>query len=750
MDRFLKENSSREMLLSLFAEAPVAMVVLMGEDFIFQAVNKLALQLFGKDEAIVGKPLLKAIPELKDQKFPAILRKVLDSGKTYHGHHERALLHRNGELQEAFFDYIYSALRDADGKVIGIHVIATEVTETIRAIQEMQESENRYRDLILNADVATAIYKGEEMVVEMANDRMLRVWGKDKSVIGKKLKDALPELDGQPFHQLLADVHRTGNTYKAEEDRVDLVVDGKLQTFYYNFSYKAIRNISGEIIGILNMAVNVTEQVLAKRRAQENEARIRSIILNAPLPMVLLRSEKLIFEICNERNSDLWALPDDVVGQSIIERFDEHLNHPVIAAAREPFLTGKPSRLWEYRIETEEGETDRYVNYVFHPLFDAERQVEAVIGTGYEVTEELRIRRQLRANEEKFRMLANSMPTIAWTTDRFGNVEFFNDKWYAYTGTDSDGTDDNDWLSAVHEDDRKRVGKLWEKCVRGGSAYETEYRLQDKSSNRYRWFLVRGIPLRDENGEIIQWIGNNTDIHDFKMLQNQKDDFLGIASHELKTPLTSIKAYAQVLEKKLRKTGDDKNADFVMKMDRQVNKLNSLIADLLDVTKIQNGKMQYTEGAFCMGDLVEEVVEQLRHTADKYRIDLVHNDKADVYGDKDRIGQVIINLISNAMKYSPQNEQINVTCVQENGQVTICVQDFGIGLPDDKQDKVFEQYYRVSGDKQHTFPGLGLGLYISSEIVKRAGGRIWVNSVLGKGSTFCFSLPTAGENEVVS
>ena len=244
----------------------------------------------------------------------------------------------------------------------------------------------------------------------------------------------------------------------------------------------------------------------------------------------------------------------------------------------------------------------------------------------------------------------------------------------------------------------------------------------------------------DDLGTIIHWIGASTNIDEFKILSAQKDTFLGIASHELKTPLTSLKLYAQVLERMLRKSGDEKNAEFAKKMDVQIVKLTSLIGDLLDVTKINSGKIYLNEEAFDFQKLVIETVED-QQMSTSCKIELHTKPVGMVFADRDRVGQVITNLLTNAIKYAPNTDKIVVEIKEVSGNLEFSVQDFGIGMPEDKKDRVFEQYYRVSGDEQTTFPGLGLGLYISAQIIERSHGKIWVNSVLGKGSTFSFILP---------
>ena len=236
------------------------------------------------------------------------------------------------------------------------------------------------------------------------------------------------------------------------------------------------------------------------------------------------------------------------------------------------------------------------------------------------------------------------------------------------------------------------------------------------------------------------------DITERKQLEQQKDEFISIASHELKTPITSVKAYAQILGQRFRKIDDLKSAQLAEKMDLQLDKLTSLIGDLLDVTKIEAGRIQFNESYFDFNKVVNVIVEDLQRATIKHRIVKELQPSATVYGDQDRLGQVITNFITNAIKYSPQADKIIVKTTVDKTKLTLGVQDFGLGLSKVDQAKVFERFYRVSGSDQNTYPGLGLGLYISSEIIQRHNGRIWVENKKIKhenGSTFCFSLPLA-------
>jgi PAS domain S-box-containing protein len=292
----------------------------------------------------------------------------------------------------------------------------------------------------------------------------------------------------------------------------------------------------------------------------------------------------------------------------------------------------------------------------------------------------------------------------------------------------------------VPPDDRKFVTKLFEELLKKpGSSTHAIYRIQHKN-NKLIWIESTMTNLiNDANVSAI--VINYRDVTERKDHERQKEEFIGIVSHELKTPVTSIKGYAQVLQSRLSKEGNAKAVEFLQKMDAQLNKLTSLIGDLLDSTKLEGGRLQFHEGFYDFNELVFDIVDEMQQTTIMHTLITNLAPTKTINGDRDRIGQVITNFISNAIKYSPHSKEIIVTSIVDKNTVTLSVQDFGHGITKEKQGKVFDRFFRVSGKNQDTFAGLGLGLYIAAEIVKRHGGRIWVKSKENVGSTFYFMLP---------
>ncbi|CAM4314758.1 hypothetical protein SAMN06265348_110196 [Pedobacter westerhofensis] len=492
--------------------------------------------------------------------------------------------------------------------------------EKIRA--ELREAEERYRILFENIPGATAIYRGPEMEIVMANKAMIGFWAKDSSVIGKTLTQAVPELDGQPFITLLRDVFRTGETCSAKAAAAAIEVDGTLKTFYFDFTYRALRDLNGDIEGVIHSATDVTELVLAKQKISESEERLNFSLQSASIGTWNFDMEKdcLVLDTLGKK---LFGLDDD-------EDFS-----------------------FEHTLKNVHPDDVRNVYNVFINSFHSDAE-----GTC----------------DVRFRVIA---PDSAL-------------RWIHFTG------------KALYQDIKT---------------------------------------IQQFAGIVTDITKETAGIEAQRKLQYQKDSFLSIASHELKTPVTSIKAYAQLLERMLKKEGDVQKADMMTRLTGQVNRLTTLLEDLLDVSKISNDRLDFKRDYHSFNEIVTDNIGDINYLESGHVIETNLAFMGNIFCDKMRISQVMNNLISNAIKYSPDRDRIIITTAQRNTDVVFCVQDFGIGISKDNIERVFDQFYRVSTAEAYSYQGMGLGLFISAEIIRQEGGRIWVDSEENSGSTFCFSLP---------
>lgn len=274
----------------------------------------------------------------------------------------------------------------------------------------------------------------------------------------------------------------------------------------------------------------------------------------------------------------------------------------------------------------------------------------------------------------------------------------------------------------------------------GKSIVAKEFSIQRKDG-KTAYIQISSSVIRDKKKKIIAAASIINDISQRKELERQKDDFLSMASHELKTPITSLKMFVELQSMQLKRKDPKKAKYFNDRISDQADRLKELTSDLLDVSRIQTGKLRFAMEKFDITGVIRDTVEGLAGTSKKHEIIFKNGKKILVKGDKYRIYQVLVNLITNAIKYSHGEEKIIVLVKLVKRNVVVSIEDFGIGIEKDQQRKIFDRLYQVSGSEEKTFPGLGLGLFISKEIIQRHRGRIWVESEKGKGSTFFFSLP---------
>lgn len=351
--------------------------------------------------------------------------------------------------------------------------------------------------------------------------------------------------------------------------------------------------------------------------------------------------------------------------------------------------------------------------------------------------------KELLLSREHFKFLATNIPVIVWTAKSDGNLDYLNNRWYEYTGMDPENSLKTKWQNLVHPEDLENVKRTWSLSIRTGITFKIEYRLKSKVEGEYKWHFGHALPFKNEKNQIIAWVGTFTNIEDQKLAMQKKDEFISLASHELKTPITSLKAFTQILQIGMKEEGNDKAVDLLGRMDRQINKLTHLISDLLDVTKINAGKINFTKEEFSLNNLLEEIAEEMQHNAANHKIELKLSDGCIINADRNRIGQVITNLISNAIKYSPDANRIIISSESKKNEIKFTVQDFGIGIAANEQPQLFTRFFRGNDERVKTFPGLGLGLYISNEIIRRHDGLMEFESQAGKGSKFCVTLPCA-------
>jgi len=344
-----------------------------------------------------------------------------------------------------------------------------------------------------------------------------------------------------------------------------------------------------------------------------------------------------------------------------------------------------------------------------------------------------------KKNADDLKKILETLPQITLTISPDGRITYFNRFSLDYLGMTLEQALNGGWKSMIVPEVFTQVKRTWSNALTTGEDFNMEIQIKRQSDHLYRWHLCRASAIRNEDGLITSWVGAAIDIHDHKTKEQVKDEFISIASHELKTPLTTAKAYIELVKLNMEKTKNE-NLLFVRKAGESINRLNDLIGELLDVNKIKSGKLDLRISKFDFSEMIHSAVEGIQLISPRHKIIVTGKVKEFVTADKERLQQVFLNLLTNAIKYSPDTDKVYVNIVQANSEVKVSVTDSGIGILKENIDKIFTMYYREGG-RALQFQGLGIGLSISQEIIHRHNGKIWVDSEADKGSTFSFTIP---------
>lgn len=480
------------------------------------------------------------------------------------------------------------------------------------------------------------------------------------------------------------------------------------------------RNKNGEIIGVIGFAVDITGHKKTEEDLKSNELRLKSAERTAKVGS---------WELNLLTNKLIWS--DEVFRIFEIDKnkfdasYKEFLNlvypedRKLVDKAYINSLKTKAPYDIVHRLQFSDGRI-KYVREICETYFDKKNTPIKSIGSVQDITEQINTEKELDNLASFPRLNPNPILEI----NMKGQIIYANPT-----------------MLKLFPDIRKR-GMMHPMFL------SLDLKRIKKDLKLVRREVYAGGRWYDQSIIYVPEIGNiriyNIDITERKKLEQQKDEFIAIASHELKTPLTSIKAFIQILSKWSQALENKTIPKIVARVDEQVNKLTNLVINMLDETKIQAGQLVYEKELFNLDLLIKEVVYDVCVTdsGHKYRVKVIGKAGKKITGDRYRIGQVFANLLTNAMKYStPGNIMVKITPGKD--QMIVCVRDFGKGIAKKELGKIFNRYYRAHSAKKtnENFASLGLGLYISAEIIKRHGGRIWVESELGKGSAFYFSLP---------
>lgn len=353
---------------------------------------------------------------------------------------------------------------------------------------------------------------------------------------------------------------------------------------------------------------------------------------------------------------------------------------------------------------------------------------------------------QILSVEEQFKIMADSAPVMIWICGPDKSSYFFNQAWLNFTGRTLQKETGDGWTKAIHPEDYERAMTIFHASFDHKDAFKMEYRFL-RHDGQYRWILNNGVPHYDKKGMFAGFIGSCVDIQEMKEMEQRKNEFISSVSHEMKTPLTTMKVYAELLEELLQSKNDhndhEEAAMFVAQIKKQINKFSSLIKDLNQLLKIQSDTLIYKKTNFDFNQLIRQAIDDFKSLSltSTHEIELKGSINKAISGDPDHIKQVIMQLLNNSVKFSPGKNKLIIEITETEKELQVSVTDFGLGIAPKYYDAVFQLFYRIPQNDHLSFPGLGTGLYKASEIIKNHGGRISVESIEGKQTTFSFIMP---------
>ena len=531
-----------------------------------------------------------------------------------------------------------------------------------------------------------------------------------------------------------------------------------------------------EILIASNKELHVTQLALQKLKnelearvdqrttaLQQSEATLRTIIEQAPVAMSIFRGPQFIIELFNEKMLEFWGKTvGQVEGRLLFTALPEASGQGFEELLTNVLITGKRFSANEMAVtlfRNDKLETV-WMNFIYEPLYDENNTISRIIVVCNEITEQVNARKRLerivaektvlevtlRNNQQRLQSILDTMAEGVGIVNEKGQMVYANTMAQRILGlTESEikerTYDDPRWQNLKVDgfplpDDEHPMSIMMKT---GMPVYDYEIGVKPPDKDIF-YVSVNAAPLFDEQGKISGGIGTFMDVTIRRKITQQKDEFISVASHELKTPLTSLKASLQLLSSLQGMPEHAKVIPILIEQSvRNVDKLNSLVNDLLDVNRISRGHIPLKKTVFTIADMAKDCCRHVT-LAGTHNITVKGDLAQTICADEQRISQVVINFVNNAVKYAPASRQIDILIETLENKVKILVTDFGTGVPKDKQANLFDRYYRGNNDVGQG-GGLGLGLYISSEIIKSHHGEIGMNSEQGKGSTFWFTLP---------
>ena len=673
-----------------------------------------------------------------------------------------------------------------DGQVAGFVTASTNITEHKQAEQAMRESEERFRRAFSDAPFPIMIHAEDGEVLQI-NKRWTELTGYAHSAI-PTISDWTGKAYGQRKNSIKEYIDRLYDLNERVQDGEFTITTKNGGTRTWDFSSAPLGALPDGRRLVISMAMDITDRVQVEEALRTSEIRYRSLFEDSPI------------SLWEEDFSDIKAYLDALRDKGITDFRTYFENHPKAlgeCAAMVKILDVNKSTLELYQAESKEelrADLSQTFDEASYDMFRKELitlaegntvfEDEAITRTlagyknhislrvsvapGYEeiwskvfvsmidITDRVKADEALAVNEQFYRTLTESIPHVIWFGEEDGNVTYQNQAYEALTGRPLKETLGFGWAEDIHPEDQEELLKKYEDAYQRGKDYRGECRFRAKDG-AYRTVSYIGTPIKDTSGKIINWIGINTDITALKQVQVElqeakeaaeyanraKSEFLANMSHELRTPLNAIIGFSEVLRDEILGFINDEQKEVTLDIHTSGHHLLSMINDILDLSKIEAGKMELQLETFSVEEALEEINTIINALANRKQIELAleSEDDVSIEADKVKFKQILYNLLSNSVKFTREGGSVTTGFGISGDELLVRVIDTGVGIQPKDQAKLFQPFTQLDASKSREYQGTGLGLALTNRLVELHGGKISVDSEEGKGSTFWFTLP---------
>jgi PAS domain S-box-containing protein len=800
-------------LTSLFEALPGNSILLAIDPPVFTIVAATAVyvKLTGiKKENLIGKGLFDVFPsnpyDPADQGAKNLLNSLSEvlKNKSLHSiaRHRFDSKDANGIFTEKYWSFTNSPVLSSDGEVAYIIHTTEEITDQVLAAQkeEAAKSMEKVYKFFMNAPVIIGLLKGDDYIIEMANEGLLNAWAKTGDVIGLPLLTAVPELGSQEFVALLDHVRNTGESFYAYKYPIRLIRQGREEVLYFDFVYKPFyeSEYDNKATGVISVGHDVTAQVLANQRIEEakrevqRQERLYETITSSIPDLIYVFDLNYRFTYANKALLDMWGKSwEQSIGKSLLENGYEswhaemHEREIDQVAATKQSVRGEvsfPHAVFGKRV----------YDYIFVPVFNEEGEVEAVAGTTRDITE-LRLADQaIRESNERFRNLADESPIFVFIIDPHPEASFsyWNRTWLEYTGQSQEQALGRAWDESIHPDDFAIVMEYYTTAFQNRQSYFIPAVRVKRHDGEYRWHAFKGNPRYLADGAFNGYVGVGFDIHEQKqaeealkrselLLQNKVaertvelertveelkrsnknlEEFAYAASHDLKEPIRKIHFFGERIKDTMSDRMSAEEKRYFERIEGASKRMGTLIDDLLSYSQVSIRPHSFEE--VDMNKLIDQVLEDLDLEIEDKQATITVDKLFTWQGHQRQLQQAFQNLISNAIKYnkpgvkpeltikcsSVKGKDMNIQLHAEDREKAfnwITISDNGIGFEQADAERIFNVFTRLHGITE--YKGTGIGLSIVRKVIENHNGYIWAIAKPGVGATFNVLLPANNE-----